>query len=81
MHRTTISLSDDLAAIIKDEAVRRGTSVSEVVRTSIVQMLVPDERRALPFAELCDDREMTRGSELEEELERMWGCDLESDRR
>ena len=81
MKRTTIALSDELAAIVKDEATRRGTSVSEVVRSSIVQVLAGDGRRALPFADLCDDREMTRGADLERELERMWGHDLQRDRR
>ena len=81
MHRTTISLSDELARVVRDEAARRGTSVSELVRSSIVQMLAPGERRALPFAGLCDDREMTRGSEIDQELDRRWADDLDHDRR
>ena len=81
MKRTTVSLSDELAAILKDEATRRGTSVSEVVRSSVVQALAGNERRLLPFADLFDDREMTRGAHLERELERIWGHDLERDRR
>jgi len=79
--RTTISLPDDLAALLKDEASRRGTSVSEVVRSSVTNDLMGTERRSLPFAGLCDDRSMATGAELERELEEAWADDLERDRR
>ncbi|MDX1584887.1 MAG: ribbon-helix-helix protein, CopG family [Thermoanaerobaculia bacterium] len=81
MKRTTISLPEKLARVVEDEARRRGTSVSEVVRRSIVDSLVGSEPRELPFAGLFDDPEMTPASEIEAELERSWTDDLDRDRR
>ncbi len=45
MKRTTVKLPDDLDALLRDEAQRLGTTVSEVVRRSIESFLVPEGRR------------------------------------
>jgi hypothetical protein len=76
MKRTTISISDDLSKLVEDEARRRGTSVSAVIRASVVETLVESRNRQLPFENLFDDPELPPASELESELERLWRDDL-----
>lgn len=81
MKRTTITLPDDLARVVEDEARRRGISVSEVVRRSIFDSLLGSEPRQLPFAGLFDDPGMPPASRMERELDRSWADDLDRDRR
>lgn len=81
MKRTTVTLPDDLARVVEEEARRRGTSVSEVVRQSIFDSLLGSERRSIPFAALFEDPEMTPASEMDRELEDSWADDLDRDRR
>ncbi len=53
MHRITISLPDELAAVASGQADRDGTSVSEVVRRAVVLAFArEDQPLALPFAAL-----------------------------
>lgn len=54
MHRTTISLPEDLAGALEREATRRRVSVSQVVREAIEARLgwSSDQPRELPFAAL-----------------------------
>lgn len=69
MKRTTITLDDELAALVEHEVRRRGTSFSEVVRWSLQQTLVGKGARRLPFAGICDDPGMVSGAHLEEALD------------
>jgi len=55
MKRITISLPDDLAARVEREARRNRTSVSDVVRRSLAERLIPvteGGKRHIPFAGL-----------------------------
>ena len=81
MKRTTISLPDDLSRVVADEARRRGTSVSEVIRRSVHLALLGAERRTLSFAGLFDDADVPPASDMEAELERLWSDDLDRGRR
>ena len=81
MKRTTISLPDDLARVVEDEARRRGTSVSEVFRSSVRDALLGSAPRALPFEGLFDDPGMPSAAEIETEIDRTWSDDLDRRRR
>ena len=81
MKRTTISLPDDLAMVVEEEAKRLQMSVSEVIRLSIRETLVGGAKRALPFSGVCDDPKMTSGAKMEEALAEGWARDLARGRR
>jgi hypothetical protein len=81
MKRTTISLPDDLGRLIREEANRRGVSVSQVVRSCIEATLVGTGKRSLPFAGLCDDARVTPAADIEAQLEVTWARDLTGSRR
>ena len=81
MKRTTISLPDELSSVVRDEARRRGTSVSEVIRRSVFETFLGSDARTLPFEGLFDDPTMTPASDMEAELERQWANDLDRRRR
>jgi hypothetical protein len=70
MTRTTISLPNELAERLRLEAERRGTSVSEVVRTlvSVGLGIGMGARRRLPFAAIVDSAALPPASALEERL-------------
>lgn len=80
MKRTSISLPDDLAALVDREAARRGTSVSEVVRLSLVAQLRGRESRDIPWAGLVEDRAAAPARELDESLTESWVDDIAGDR-
>ena len=75
MKRTTITLPDDLAALVDHEARRRGSSVSDVIRQTISAALV-EKIRKIPFAAICDDQDLVTGEEMEQALEG-WGDDID----
>ncbi len=81
MKRITISLPEDLATLIREEAHRRSTSVSETIRSTLHATLVGVGRRALPFASICDDPHLSAGSDIDRALEAEWADDLDRDRR
>lgn len=83
MKRTTISLPDDLAGLLRDEARRRNTSVSEVARKIISQSLLgsEDKPREIPFAGIIDDPDMVQSDRIEEYLEETWTDAIDRDRR
>lgn len=81
MKRATISLPDELAHLVEDEARRRGTSVSEVFRQSLRESLLGSGPRALPFEALFDDPDMPAATDLEAELDETWSDDLDRGRR
>ena len=77
MRRITITLPDDLAALLDHEAVARGASVSEVVRASLRIAMLPNGKRALPFAAICDDATLATGAAIDEALEADWANELD----
>jgi Arc/MetJ-type ribon-helix-helix transcriptional regulator len=82
MKRTTISLPEDLSELLDDEARRRRTSVSAVVRQLITEGLVgsTERPREIPWAGILDDPEAPPASELEEFLKQEWADDIGRDR-
>lgn len=73
MQRITISLPEDLAATVADEAQRRGTSVSEIVRGAISRAFADaGDSPELPFAALGRSGERTTARDAEEILAHEW---------
>jgi predicted transcriptional regulator len=74
MHRTTISLPDDLAAALAREARRRNSSASEIARDALTRHLglAAGEPRELPFAALGRSGHANTGREMEDLLAREW---------
>ncbi|HVS66088.1 MAG TPA: CopG family transcriptional regulator [Thermoanaerobaculia bacterium] len=72
MKRTTISLPDDLAALVEREAHRREVSVSELVRLALARLLRPEGGRELPWAGVVREPEMVYGADLDEALAEEW---------
>jgi ribbon-helix-helix CopG family protein len=80
MKRTTISLPDDLAGCVEREAARRRTSVSEVVRTALVDHLGLNKPREMPFIGIFDgDGEYPQAADLEDWLRDHWADDIARD--
>ena len=70
MKRITVSLPDDLATRVEREAHRNRTSVSEVVRQSLVTRLgsaAEGRKRHIPFAGIADSG-LTNTAERHDEL-------------
>lgn len=82
MKRTTISLPEDLAALLEREAERRGTSVSAVIRESVREALLgrSDRPREIPWAGILDDPEMPHGADVDEALKESWADAIDRDR-
>ena len=72
MKRVTVSMPDELSVRLEREAERRATTVSEVVRISLTQMLNSDTERTIPWAGLVCEPEMTYGSQVDDALEEDW---------
>lgn len=83
MKRTTISLSDDLAELVDDEARRRRTSVSALVRDLISEGLVGtiDRPREIPWAGIVDDPQAPPARDADAVLAREWPGAIDRDRR
>jgi len=81
MKRITITLPEELVALVEHEAESRGTSVSEVVRVSLRTAMIGGGKRALPFAAICDDPAMVTGAAVDDALDAAWADDLHRDRR
>jgi len=81
MKRTTISLPEDLAALVEREAERRRVSVSEIVRTALDRMLRPSGGREIPWAGIVREPGMVYGSELDEALAEEWEGNQADERR
>lgn len=77
MHRITISLPEEMAAVLAREADRAGTSVSEIVRRAVASSLGlnDEEPRALPFAGIGRSGQRHTARDAEEILEREWSGD------
>ena len=82
MKRTTITLSDELAELVEREAHRQHASVSEVIRRLLSQAFMGTEERPrqIPWAGIVNDPSLVHGENIDEELEREWGDDLDRDR-
>jgi hypothetical protein len=82
MKRTTITLPDDLSDLVDSEARRRQTSVSDVIRTFIIEGLAGtvEKPREIPFAGLFHDPGMVTGDSMDEALRQHWADDLDRDR-
>jgi hypothetical protein len=74
MKRITISLPDDLAAIVGREAGRRRTTTSELARAALAREvgLAADGPRALPFAAVGRSGRRTVARDMEELLAQEW---------
>ncbi|MGI8904856.1 MAG: ribbon-helix-helix protein, CopG family [Solirubrobacteraceae bacterium] len=74
MKRTTISLPDDLADVLRREARRSNGSVSEIVRDALAAHLglVDGERRELEFAALGRSGRKTTARDMEHLLDTEW---------
>ena len=79
MKRITISLPDDLAARIEREATRRQTSVSELIRTAVIDHLGLNRPREIPFAGIGNSGHGHLASQMEELLAETWANDIEAD--
>ena len=70
MKRTTLALSDDLAAALAREARRSNRSASEVAREALARYLglAPGATRELPFAAVGGSGHNSVGRDMEEIL-------------
>lgn len=83
MRRTTISLSDELAELLSEEARRQRISVSALARDLLSEGLVGSEAkpRKIPWAGIIDDPEIPAARDLEEVLDHEWPDAIDRDRR
>jgi len=75
MTRTTVTLPDDLAALLAREARRHETSVSDIVRRAVAAFLGVSggPRRELPFAALGRSGRRHTARDAERILTAEWG--------
>ncbi len=75
MKRTTVNLTDEIAAALEREARRLNVSVSELARELFAERLglSGDDVRPIPFAALGSSGHRTTARDAEEILEREWG--------
>jgi len=69
MKRIAVLLPDDLARQAACEAERRGTTLSDLARTSLTQMLHPDGGREIPWAGVVCDPDVVFGASIDLALE------------
>lgn len=83
MRRTTITLPDEVADLLSEEARRRRTSVSAVARELLTEGLVGSEAkpREIPWAGIIDDPHVPPARDLEKLLEREWPDAIDRYRR
>ena len=79
MTRTTISLSDDLAALARNEARRRGISLSAVIRDALKSALVKPPGSKLPWQGIVSDPSSSARN-LDAELAESWSDSIAGDR-
>jgi hypothetical protein len=74
MHRTTLSLPDDVLLALKCEARRRDTSISEVARRALVKHfgLDHDGPRTLPFVGVGRSGYHDTSERIDEILDEEW---------
>ena len=81
MKRTTVSLPDSLARLAAREAERRGTSVSSIVRMSLVQLLRPKDERSIPWAGVVHEPDLVYGVSIDKALDEDWEDAITGHRR
>jgi len=82
MKRTTITLPDDLSDLVDSEARCRQMSVSDVIRTFIIEGLAgtAEKPREIPFAGLFHDPGMVTGDSIDEALKQHWADNIKRGR-
>ena len=81
MKRITVSLPDSLARLAAREAERHGTSVSDIVRMSLVHLLRPENERRIPWAGVVHEPSLVYGASIDEALGEDWEDAITGDRR
>lgn len=83
MMRTTVTLPDELGRLLRHEAKRRDTSVSEVARQALIAHfgLGSNIPRRISFAGLGDSGHTDLAGRMEEILAEEWADVIERDRR
>jgi len=81
MTRTTITLPDDMAQLLRSEAQRRRSNVSAVIREIVAQVLggSPAQPKKIPWAGIFHDPGATAG-DLDGFLEQEWADAVDGDR-
>lgn len=72
MKSITVSLPDSLARLAAREAERRGTSVSNIVRLSLAQLLRPEDERRIPWAAVVHEPVLVCGASIDKALDEDW---------
>lgn len=82
MVRATITLPEELDAIVRREARRRDSSYSATVRQLIYTALSSASRkpRQLAWAGMVDDPGLVFGRDLDKALDETWADDIDRDR-
>lgn len=82
MTKATITLPDDLAARVRDEAERRRTSFSAVIRELVTKAFgkAKERPREIPFANIFDDPTMVPAERIDEALAESWPDAIDRDR-
>ena len=75
MQRTTLTLPDELLIVLKREARRRDTSVSEIAREALIQHfgLADTGPRKLPFVGIGRSGYRDTSERIDEILDDAWG--------
>jgi predicted transcriptional regulator len=84
MHRTTITLPDELAKRVGREARRQRTSVSAVVRGALEREFTTAatrKRKKIAFAAIVDDANAPPARQIDSHLARHWADAIDRDRR
>ena len=79
MTRTTISLSDNLAGLARNEARRRGISLSAVIRDSLKTTLLKPQGAKLPWQGIVSDPSI-RARDIDDLLTESWSEKIAGDR-
>jgi predicted transcriptional regulator len=75
MHRTTISLPDELAAALERESRRRSVPASAIAREALASYLgfgAASDRRTLPFAAVGRSGHTTTARDIDDLLAEEW---------
>jgi ribbon-helix-helix CopG family protein len=74
MRRTTISLPEEIAELLGREAKRRGQSVSEIVRSALLEhFAIAGGKKKLPFVGLGRSGRKNTARNAEAILAKEWG--------
>ena len=79
MTRTTISLSDDLAELARNEARRRGVSLSKLIREALKSARIKPPGAKLPWQGVVSDPTIPARN-LDQVLAESWSDHIDRDR-